>query len=581
MSEIFELSDEKKQLLNQGGHLLVLGGPGSGKTTIALLKAEKIIEDGLGNHQKILFLSFARATIARVEEKAKGMLKSANKKWLEINTYHGFIWGLLRSHGYLINNNSRLQLLTPPEAGARLASFSNNEDRNREKLRLLNEEGLLHFDLFAQFCSRLLSRSEKLSSIICNKYPVVILDEFQDTNGDEWNFIQELGKRSTLIALADLEQRIYGFRGADPARIGQYIDTYNPEQFDFGNENHRSSGTDITQFGNDLLTGVNKTKIYNDVNCVQYPYYNPPHIPLKTEVLNCIRRLSAEDNKNWSLAILVPTKNLMTTVSDFLSEEQIFGTRRLPIIGHDVSLEMAGPSLAALLIARLLGKESSPNSLEENCLIDLDAHIRGRGGNTAPAQAKLQLSEAIRNYLETGRIRGRNRQLLVAEITRIAKEVQEMRFSGIPGDDWISVRRLLQNSTSSEVKQLGEDARYLRLLRRGAILNSGLSDFWRINGNYEGASSLISNALIQEHFSSTNAIWKGVNVMTMHAAKGKEFDEVIIYEGPSRYRDKILRQSANDRDTDQAKLALRVAVTRAMINTTILTPSYDVCPLLF
>lgn len=557
---------------------MVLGGPGSGKTTIALLKAEKLITEGLGNHQKILFLSFARATISRVEEKAKGMLNPINKKWLEINTYHGFIWGLLRSHGYLIND-SRLKLLTPPEAGAILAPFT-NEDRDREKLRLLNEDGLLHFDLFAHTCAQLLTRSEKLSSIICKKYPVIILDEFQDTNGDEWSFIQELGKRSTLIALADLEQRIYGFRGADPARVGQYIDVYAPEQFDFGNENHRSFGTDITRFGNDLLTGANRNNTYNNVRCIQYRYYNPPHIPLKTEVISRIRKLSVENRESWSLAILVPTKNLMTTVSDFLSEEQTFGNRRLPIIGHDVLLEMAGPSLAAVLIARLIGKESLHDGLVKNCLADLDAHIRGRGGNTAPAQAKLQLSEAIRNYIETGNIRGKNRQLLIAEVTRIAEEVQEFRFSGIPGDDWILVRKLLQNSTSPEIKQVGEDARYLRLLRKGTVLNSGLSDLWRTNGSYNGASSLISNALIQEHFSSTITTWKGVHVMTMHAAKGKEFDEVIIYEGPSRYRDKILRQNANDRDTDQAKLALRVAVTRAMKNTTILTPSYDSCPLL-
>jgi DNA helicase II / ATP-dependent DNA helicase PcrA len=580
MPNTFELSEEKKRLLNQDGHLLVLGGPGSGKTTIALLKAEKLIEDGLNQHQKILFLSFARATIARVEEKAKGMLNPTNKKWLEINTYHGFIWGLLRSHGYLINNNSRLKLLTPPDAAARLASFSGDQDRDEEKLRLLNEEGLLHFDLFASSCALLLSRSEKLSSIICNKYPVVILDEFQDTHQDEWNFIQELGKRSTLIALADLEQRIYGFRGADPARVGQFIDTYNPEQFDFGNENHRSSGTDITQFGNDLLTGANRNKTYNNVRCIKYRFYNPPHIPLKTEIIGCIRRLKAENTESWSLAILVPTKNLMMTISDFLSQEQTFGTRRLPPIEHDVLLEMAGPSLAAVLIARLLGKESKPRSLIENCLIDLDAHIRGRSGNTAPARAKLQLSEAIRNYIETGAITGKNRKLLVSEITRIAQEVQELEFSGVPGDDWISVRRLLQNSASPEIKQIGEDARYLRLLRKGAILNSGLSDLWRANGNYEGASSLISNALIQEHFSATKTTWKGVHIMTMHAAKGKEFDEVIIYEGPGRYRDKIMRQGANDTDIDQARLALRVAVTRAMKNTAILTPTYDACSLL-
>ena len=45
-------------------------------------------------------------------------------------------------------------------------------------------------------------------------YPVIILDEFQDTSADEWQLIQLLGTNSELIALADPEQRIYDFRGA-------------------------------------------------------------------------------------------------------------------------------------------------------------------------------------------------------------------------------------------------------------------------------------------------------------------------------------------------------------------------------
>ena len=49
-------------------------------------------------------------------------------------------------------------------------------------------------------------------------YPIIILDEFQDTNDDEWNLIKILCKHSDLIALADPDQRIYDFRGADPAR---------------------------------------------------------------------------------------------------------------------------------------------------------------------------------------------------------------------------------------------------------------------------------------------------------------------------------------------------------------------------
>jgi DNA helicase-2/ATP-dependent DNA helicase PcrA len=66
--------------------------------------------------------------------------------------------------------------------------------------------------------------------------------------------------------------------------------------------------------------------------------------------------------------------------------------------------------------------------------------------------------------------------------------------------------------------------------------------------------------------------------MTIHKSKGKEFDEVIIYEGSHQGR--IIRMNATQRDVAQARLTLRVAVARAMKRSTILTPSNDVCAFL-
>jgi DNA helicase II / ATP-dependent DNA helicase PcrA len=67
-------------------------------------------------------------------------------------------------------------------------------------------------------------------------------------------------------------------------------------------------------------------------------------------------------------------------------------------------------------------------------------------------------------------------------------------------------------------------------------------------------------------------------VMTIHKSKGKEFDEVIVFEGSRAGR--LLRDNPNARDIEQARLALRVAVTRARRRTTVLTPSWASCALL-
>ena len=56
-------TDESRGFVDSNSHALCIGGPGSGKTTMALLKADaKIVRNELYSGQKILFLSFARAS---------------------------------------------------------------------------------------------------------------------------------------------------------------------------------------------------------------------------------------------------------------------------------------------------------------------------------------------------------------------------------------------------------------------------------------------------------------------------------------------------------------------------------------
>nr|WP_257030146.1 3'-5' exonuclease [Achromobacter xylosoxidans] len=84
--------------------------------------------------------------------------------------------------------------------------------------------------------------------------------------------------------------------------------------------------------------------------------------------------------------------------------------------------------------------------------------------------------------------------------------------------------------------------------------------------------------MLQEHFTAAQKDWRGLSLMTIHKAKGKEFDEVVIYEGS--FSGRILPANADSRRIAQSRLALRVAVTRAIRRATIVTPQRDGCPFL-
>lgn len=551
-----KLDKTRKKILETSGHILVEGGPGSGKTTIALLKAKQIIESGrLKKNQKILFLSFARATISRIEEHAKQLVTSETKRHVEINTYHGFAWQLIQSYGWLLHGHRHVKLITPPNLAARLATVE-VPLRTSFKRNLLANEGLLCFDLFCQNVAELLSKSERLAKVISVAYPVIIVDEFQDTDTHEWALIQHIGRNSIVLALADLDQRIYEFRGASITRIPEFISHFNCEKFTLGKDNNRSPGTDIVAFGDDLLTGAHRGKEYEQVKIVRYNYLKELKDHLRYAVLESIRRLSkVKKEGDWSVAILVKAKATTLAVSSFLTKNNIY---------HEVLIDPAGPALSASVIAFLL--EHPTENYFEKVAAQLINHIKGRKGDKA-SKADLGVAGVLEKAIGGSSPRGTKQKELVEEIGQLIRDRQSMTLQGVPETDWMLIRKLFERCTSECLKNVYEDAKYLKLLRKGATLSENLSALWRLNGSYNGAYQAVDNALTQEHFSMVSRLWKGVYVMNIHKCKGKEFDEVIIWEEPYK---QIVYEGSRLQDT----LALRVAITRAKSRAKFLTPDW-------
>jgi DNA helicase-2/ATP-dependent DNA helicase PcrA len=234
--------------------------------------------------------------------------------------------------------------------------------------------------------------------------------------------------------------------------------------------------------------------------------------------------------------------------------------------------------LAASVIATTLESGHDAVEITRRLLQALRDHIRGRKGNSTPSQQQLELAGFVEQHLLTGLVRGSARKALLDGCSTISAAVTQRKFTGDPGEDWLVVRNLFRDSASAPLQAVADDAKYLRLLHRGSTLRSRLSELWRSSGTYDGAASAVSDALLQEHFAIGAKDWKGVHVMTIHKSKGKEFDEVIVYEG--KYQHRIVAGGASAEKVAEARRNLRVAITRAKRKATLLTPRNDRCILL-
>jgi DNA helicase-2/ATP-dependent DNA helicase PcrA len=135
---------------------------------------------------------------------------------------------------------------------------------------------------------------------------------------------------------------------------------------------------------------------------------------------------------------------------------------------------------------------------------------------------------------------------------------------------------LLETSSVDYIRQVADNARFLRLLTRGTNLRDQLSGLWREHHAYTGALHCVEGALRQDHFATSMHEPSGLEVMTIHKSKGKEYDEVFIFEGYKQ--GKIVRSAATPREIAQARLSLRVATTRARKRATIMFPKSEPCP---
>jgi DNA helicase-2/ATP-dependent DNA helicase PcrA len=308
---------------------------------------------------------------------------------------------------------------------------------------------------------------------------------------------------------------------------------------------------------------------------------------LVTQTLQARKRLLATGRKGWSIAVLVPTKRMTRFVSDTFREPNL----NIPPINHTASVDMEAAILGAEVIAFLLQPASQPQA-ERGVVGLVAAYYRGKGGD-AVSQSSLKSADAIRKAHEkctTAEASGKAPPAgsIFLNMRSAINAARGVVLTGDPDTDWRAVRAALAASACPRLREIANEVRNIRLLERGTQLRQLLAADWRDEGSYPNALQITRLAFVQEHFATSQKPESGIVVMNMHKAKGKQFDEVIIFEGwPVVVRgkvvanaDRIVRSNTRTEDMGQARQNLRVSVTRARMRTTILTPRTDPCVLL-
>ncbi|OBI65129.1 hypothetical protein A5667_27465 [Mycolicibacterium fortuitum] len=559
-----DLDDKRRTILASAGHVLIEGGPGCGKTTMALLMAAQRVPD-LAEEQKVLFLSFSRAAVRQITDRMQTVLERAVRARLEIRTFHAFFLDIVRAHSPQLTG-APATFIAPDEESRMRFDFDGDWKIHTTEL---SEKGTFVFDRFAPAAADMLEASRSLRQLYCSTYPLVIVDEFQDTNIDQWRVVQALAEKSTIVCLADPDQRIYeGFvEGVDEHRIEHLRTALSPNEFDLSGDNHRSPAAGILDYANAVLVADAAQTAPESVQTVGYPIASQLMGLAHRAVAVLDQRLQETLGRLPTIAVLATDNATLTAISQQLTGQTT--TNDGTVIGpidHQFHFEPEVAAAAGYVVASVLewpAKSDSDSVIDTlDLLIDFYRTIGGTGAKSTAA------------VLANGRaaVVAGSRPRAKAVNALIEARQNGLQLEGDPIGDWVLARNVLTGAR--ELDAVASRVRHLRLLSVTDDLGWALLRAWDGALAYSGAVATVRQTLAERLLDDARTQQSRINLMNMHRSKGKEFDGVIVAEG--RYQGKLLDREADFAPRSARRRLLRVGLTRARHQVLLLRPDGSV-----
>ena len=246
---------------------------------------------------------------------------------------------------------------------------------------------------------------------------------------------------------------------------------------------------------------------------------------------------------------------MVRLISDVLSQCMTIGARQHKPVLHDVMFDQLQIKLAARVVAYLLSSQNKGRAERlAGCLDRIGDVYRSSGKVTA-----IRTSDRLRVWAQRCREGKPPGTKCVTALGNVLESLDAAGFAGSPTEDWILVRRALEDADADETRRTGGHARYLRLLKRGSAIEGELAQLWHEKGSYEGAEAALDEAIVHDQLTDSHREASRISVMTMHQLKGREYDAVLLIEDQHR----TFRGRDDEPPYMETRRLLQVSLTRA------------------
>lgn len=576
-------------------HALILAGAGSGKTRVLTTRIAWLIKGGRVTPAGVLAVTFtnkaAREMLTRV-----GAMMTLNPRGMWIGTFHGLCNRMLRAHAREAGLPAAFQILDsqdqlaaikrllkgmnvdeerfPPrevqyfingnkEEGVRARDVPPADDNTRRFAELYTaydeqcqREGVVDFSELLLRSHELLSRNEILREHYGRRFRHILIDEFQDTNRLQYRWLKLIGRHSFLFAVGDDDQSIYTFRGANVGNMADFEREFKVKHVVRLEQNYRSHGNILdaanaliannrNRLGKNLWTSAGKGE---PVRVFEGESDNDEARWIVGEV----QSLAREGTRLSQVAVLYRSNAQSRVVEHALFSQGI----AYRVYGGLRFFERAEIK-HALAYLRLLATPDDDSSF----LRVANFPPRGIGARTmeqlqeAAKQAAVSLYKASEGNSKTAQFR----QL----IESLRAETQ-----GLPLSELVEAA-IARSGLVEHYKTEREGADRIENLAELVTAATTFTEEERVSESGETVDPLtafLTHAALEAGEHQAGEGQEALQMMTVHSAKGLEFDAVFITgleEGLFPHEQSVAGPNAARDGLEEERRLAYVAITRA------------------